>query len=198
MTSTVPVSRLAVWVVLYGILVGQTYRYQTDVVFYGEYVHWTGLHATHLLLIALVITPLRRLLPRVRWIQRFSTFRRDIGVAVCAYSVAHTIAYLHRQPGLQEIVDDAVTPGFLAGWIALVVFLPLAATSNDYSVHRLGRNWKRLHSIVYGGAILTMMHWIITAFDPAKGYLYLAVLLLLLGLRAIRPNAASKTGSQST
>lgn len=198
MTSNTPVPRIALWVVLYGVLAGQTYRYQSDIVFYGEYVHWTGLHATHLLLVVLVMTPLRHLLPHVRWIKRVSTFRRDIGVAVFGYSLAHTIAYLQRQPGLQEIVADAVTFGFLAGWIALAAFLTLAATSNDYSVHRLGRNWRRLHSIVYAGAILTMTHWIITAFDPAKGYLYLAILLLLLGLRAIRLKAAGKAGNQST
>ena len=180
------VSQAALWLVLYGALLIQTYRYQGGTVFYGEYLHWTGLQATHLLFAALVVTPLRRLFPKAGWIQWLLRRRRDIGVAVFAYAAAHTAAYLVREPVLAEIIADAMTAGIFTGWLALLLFLPLAATSNDYSVRKLGRRWKALHWLVYPGAVLTLAHWVLTAFDPTTAYVYLAILVVLLGARAVR------------
>ena len=183
--------RIAAWTILYGILLVQTYRYAGGIVFYGEYLHWTGLWSARLLLVALAVTPLRRLFPTIRWLRWLSTLRRDIGVAVFVFALAHTVAYLHKQPGLQDIVEDSVTAGILTGWLALLVFVPLAVTSNDASVRALGRRWKTLHRLVYLGALLTLAHWIITAFDPTAAYVHLAVLLVLLGLRAIRRSGSA-------
>lgn len=179
--------RLALWGILYGILLAQTWRYLDGAIFYGEYLHWTGLQATHLLFVALAATPLRLLFPRVRWTRWLVLYRRDFGVAVFAYAAAHTIAYLVREAVLADIIADALTAGILTGWLALLIFLPLALTSNDYSVRKLGRRWKVLHRLVYAGAMLTLAHWVLTAFDPTTAYAYLAVLLVLLGLRAVRP-----------
>ena len=177
-------SQVALWLVLYGALLVQTYRYQGGAIFYGEYIHWTGLHATHLLLITLAITPIRRLFPQAGWIQWLLLRRRDIGIAVFAYALAHTVAYLWREPVLAEIIADALTAGMLTGWLALLIFLPLAATSNDPSVRKLGRGWKTLHRFAYAGALLTLGHWVLTAFDPTMAYVYLGILVVLLGSRA--------------
>jgi sulfoxide reductase heme-binding subunit YedZ len=174
----------AVWLVLYGALLIQTYRYQGGTIFYGEFIHWTGLQATHLLLITLAITPFRRLFPKAGWMHWLLLRRRDIGVAAFAYAAAHTLAYLWREPVLAEIVADALTAGMLTGWLALLIFLPLAATSNNPSVRKLGRRWKALHRFAYAGALLTMAHWVLTAFDPTTAYVYLGVLVVLLGSRA--------------
>lgn len=178
------VSQAALWLLLYGALLVQTYRYVDDVIFYGEYIHWTGLQATHLLLIALAITPIRRLLPGAGWMQWLLLRRRDIGVAVFAYAAAHTIAYVWREPVLAEIIADALTAGMLTGWLALLIFLPLTATSNNPAVRKLGRRWKALHRFAYVGALLTLAHWVLTAFDPTTAYVYLGVLVVLLGSRA--------------
>jgi len=195
MKRDLQVSRIALWILLYGVLLGQTYRYLSGTVFYGEYVHWTGLHATHLLLIVMAITPLRRVLPHVGFVRWLVANRRDIGVAVFGYASAHTLAYLYRHLGLAEIIDDAGTVGILAGWLALLVFLPLALTSNDYSVRTLKGRWKSLHRIVYVGALLTIVHWVLTAFDPTTSYVYLAVLFVLFGLRAVWSFGAKSTSS---
>ena len=178
--------RFGLSLVLYGILLAQTWRYLDGAIFYGEYLHWTGLQATHLLLIALIATPLRRLFPRPRWTRWLTRYRRDIGIAVFAYAAAHTMAYLLREPGLAEIVADAMTAGIATGWLALLIFLPLAMTSNDLSVRKLGRRWKTLHRSVYAGAVLTLAHWVLTAFDPTTAYVYAAIVLLLLALRVLR------------
>ncbi len=180
------IAQWVLWLILYGVLLAQTYRYVDGAIFYGEFLHWTGLQATHLLLAALVVTPLRRLFPKAGWTQWLLLRRRDIGVAVFAYAAAHTVAYLWREPILADIIADAMTAGILTGWLALLIFLPLAATSNDYSVRKLGRRWKVLHGFVYAGALLTLAHWVLTAFDPMTAYVYLAVLIVLLGLRGVR------------
>lgn len=187
------VSRTAVWAVLYGALFAQSYRYANGAIFYGEYLHWTGLQATHLLILALAVTPLLRWFPTVRWIRWLAAMRRDFGVAVFGYAVAHTIAYLLHEPSLQDIISDSVTPELLTGWVALIIFVPLAITSNNYSVRNLGKRWKLLHRLVYVGALLTLAHWILTAFDPTSAYVYLAVVLSLLALRAV---ALSETSTQ--
>jgi sulfoxide reductase heme-binding subunit YedZ len=76
----------------------------------------------------------------------------------------------------------------LTGWIAFLVFIALAVTSNDASVRALGRTWRRLHKAVYAAAVLTYLHWVLTAFDPTMGYVHgaAAVLLLLARLRGAR------------
>ncbi len=187
------IAQAALWLVLYGALLAQTYRYLGEAIFYGEYLHWTGLQATHLLFAALVIAPVRRRFPKAGWSQWLLLRRRDIGVAVFVYAAAHTLAYLWREPALADIIADALTAGLLTGWLALFVFLPLAATSNDYSVARLGRRWKALHRLVYAGALLTLAHWVLTAFDPTTAYVYLALLVVLLGARALRRRNAAAT-----
>lgn len=45
------------------------------------------------------------------------------------------------------------------GWLAFLIFLPLAATSMDYAVRKLGPRWKALHRLTYGAAVLTLLHW---------------------------------------
>ena len=177
--------RTALLLALYGALIWQTLRYQGGVIFYGEYIHWTGLQAVHLLLVTLAITPLRRIFPQARWAVQLVTLRRNLGIAVFVFALAHTIAYLTRQPGIHEIVEEARTAGMLTGWLALLVFLPLALTSNDRSLRTLKGFWKTLHRLVFVGAFLTVAHWILTAFDPTTAYVYMAVLLVLVALRAI-------------
>lgn len=137
MTRQVRFTHIALLFALYGALLYQTYRYQGDVIFYGEYIHWTGLQATHLLFVALAVTPLRRMFPQSNVVRWLAARRRVIGVAVFVYAAAHTIAYLIRQPGLQEVLVDGTTIGIMTGWLALLIFLPLAISSNDYSVRVL-------------------------------------------------------------
>ena len=115
--------------------------------------------------------------------------RRYLGVATFAYAVPHLVAYLAKLADTQRIVSEAIEPGMLAGWIAMLVFTALAATSNNAAVHSLGRRWKTLHRWVYAGAILTFVHWILLAFDPLQGYVHAGVLVLVLALRFVRRDA---------
>ena len=177
--------RAALWVVLIIPLLVQTHRYLTGSAFYGEYLHWTGHWSVWLLLLVLAVTPLRKLLRRLAWSSWLLKARRDLGIATFLYAAAHTIAYLVRKADLSRILSEATDPGMLIGWVALLGMLLLAATSNDRSVRRLGGRWKALHRLIYAVALLSVGHWILTAFDPAIGYVHLALLLLLLLVRGV-------------
>lgn len=175
-----------VWIILYAPLLAQTYRYQLELVFYGEYLHWTGLQSTRLVLVALAITPLRQFLPNKAWVKWLLSHRRAIGVASFIYALLHLLAYLVNKGTLQSIVQEGLTPGLLTGWVAFVIFLLLAVTSNNYSQRLLLRRWKTLHKTIYLGAALTLAHWILTAFSPTIAIIYLGVGVLLMALRPIK------------
>ncbi len=164
-----------VWLILYVPLLAQTNRYQLELVFYGEYLHWTGLQSTRLILRALSITPLRLFFATAIWVKWLLLHRRAIGVASFFYALLHLVAYLVNKGNLQSIVQEGQTIGLLTGWVAFVIFLLLAATSNDYSLRLLLRRWKTLHKAVYLGAALTLAHGILTAYNPTTAYIYLGV-----------------------
>ena len=180
--------RWLLWLVLLLPLAWMTWQYGMEAVYYGEYLHWTGVQSARLLLLTIAVTPLLRLLPRmpaIRWLMRR---RRDVGLVTFFYALAHTVAYLVRKSDLQLILSEGFEAGLLTGWIAFLVFIALAVTSNDASVRALGRKWRSLHKAVYVAAILTYLHWVLTAFDPITGYMHgaVAVVLLLARLRGGR------------
>ncbi len=177
--------RAALWTVLLVPLLVQTYRYLTGSAFYGEYLHGTGDWSVWLLLLVLAVTPLRQLLRRFAWSGWLVKARRDLGIATFLYAAAHTIAYLARKADPGRILNEATDAGMLIGWFALLGMLLLTATSNDRSVRRLGGRWKALHRLVYLVALLSIGHWILTAFDPTVGYLHLTLLVLLFLGRAL-------------
>ena len=177
--------RTLVWIVLTAPLGVITYLYLTGGWFYGEYLHATGDWSAKLLILALAITPLRRRLPKSRLLGWLLGQRRYIGLAAFGYAFAHLLAYLLRAESVAPILREAWQPGMLTGWVAIMIFVPLALTSNDASVARMGRRWKRLHRLVYIAALLTFVHWVLVAFDPVPGFMHAAVLLLIECLRMI-------------
>lgn len=183
MFRAVLTSRAAFWVLLYIPLVLQLQRFSVGELFYGEILHWTGLQSTRLLIIVLAVTPLSLLFRNSSWTGWLRIRRRDIGVATFVYCAVHTGVYLRNLEGIEAVVSEGVQPPLLTGWIALIVFMLLALTSNDYSVKVLRGSWKLLHKLVYLGAGLTFAHWILTAFDPTSGYVHLAFVILLIVVR---------------
>ena len=186
------VSRWLLWLVLAAPLAVQTWRYAAEPVYYGEYLHWTGEQSARLLILTLAVTPLRRFFPGARFTAWLVARRRDLGLATFLYAALHALAYLVRQADLSAILAEAAEIGMLVGWIAMLVFVALAATSNDAAVRRLGGRWKGLHRWIYAGALLTFLHWIATAFDPTAGYVHLGVVLVVLALRAWPLRAAGR------
>jgi sulfoxide reductase heme-binding subunit YedZ len=156
-----------------------TYRYARGTTFYGEYLHATGELGVRLLMLAMAMTPLKLMFANAGWVRWLARRRRYIGVAAFGYSLLHAVAYLERKATLTAIVEDAAELALLTGWMALLVMLALAVTSNDTAVRLLRTGWKWLHRTVYLAAALTFGHWMLTAFDPTAAYVHLAILAAL-------------------
>ncbi|MGR3463435.1 protein-methionine-sulfoxide reductase heme-binding subunit MsrQ [Limimaricola sp.] len=137
--------------------------------------------AIKLLVAGLAVTPLMKY-TRVSLMK----FRRAIGLLTFFFVLAHfsVWALLDVQSFGRVWADILKRPYVTVGMIAFLGLIPLALTSNNWSVRRLGRNWRRLHQLVYGIAILGAVHYIWLA----KGFQIepLVYLGLILGLLATR------------
>ncbi len=176
-------AKYAVWAALCAPALHIIFRYIADTMSYGEVIHETGNWSVGLLFLALAVTPLGKVAPKAGWLAFFRFHRRAIGVASFAYAALHTITYLERKWGADLIVTESLKPGIATGWLALVIFLALAITSNNRSVRRLGKSWKKLHRSIYAAAMLVFAHWILTAFEPLLAYTVLAALCVVEALR---------------
>lgn len=138
------------------------------------------------LLITLTVTPLRRL-TGWNWLLRL---RRMLGLFTFFYACLHVTSYLWLDQFFDwtEIATDIVKRPFItAGFVAFTLLVPLAATSNNFMVRRLGgRRWQSLHRSVYLIAVLGVLHyaWMVKR-DLALPLIYAAILAVLLGVRAL-------------
>jgi sulfoxide reductase heme-binding subunit YedZ len=171
------------------------YRYATDAIAYGEFIHASGDWSVRLLIVTLAVTPIRWIFAGTAFSRWLLTARRDFGVATFGYALLHTLVYLHRKADLALIVAEGIEPGMATGWIALILFAVLAATSNDAAVRALGRSWKLLHRLVYAAAILTFAHWLLLAFDTRPALIHAAILAAIFVARFVL--AARRTGAAS-
>ncbi|MBK1645673.1 sulfoxide reductase heme-binding subunit YedZ [Thiocapsa imhoffii] len=145
--------------------------------------HETGNWALRLLLLTLAVTPVRRLTGQVLILR----FRRMLGLFAFFYAALHLLIYLWLDQfwGWSEIAEDVLRrPYILVGWLAFVLMMPLAITSTQSWMRRLGRRWKQLHRIVYAIAILAVLHvlWLVKA-DLMEPAIYALILALLLAMR---------------
>lgn len=183
--QAIPVSRPLLWLALAlpGLWTAYRWAATPEVYGYGHAIGDSGDWAAWLLLLTLSVTPLRLLFRRRSWSTWLMRHRRDFGLASFAYAAAHAIVYLADKASLDAILSDFRAPDIAVGWLALALFVPLAATSNDMAIRALKRSWKRLHRLVYPAAILTFLHWALASFDPTTAYLHIALLAVILLVR---------------
>ncbi len=131
----------------------------SDPKLFHNLLHPTGEFAARFMIIAMLASPLVLLLKGWRGPQWLKKNRRYFGVAAFAYAMAHTVFYLIDIGALNDILRDVPKLYIWTGWIAFVIFVPLAVTSSDYFVRALGPNWKRLQRWTYAAAVLTLLHW---------------------------------------
>ena len=118
----------------------------------------TGRWALRILAISLAVTPLRRLTGWNEIIQ----LRRTIGLYAFFYASIHllTFVWFDHWFDLSEILKDVVKRPFVTlGFAGFLLMLPLAVTSTNAMIRRLGRNWSRLHRAVYVVAVLGVVHY---------------------------------------
>lgn len=145
-----------------------------------------GQWALRLLLLTLCITPLAVEL-RAPWLLGL---RRMAGLWAFAYATLHFANWVALDLGFDGrtiIADIAKRPYVTVGFAAFALLLPLAATSTDRAMRRLGRRWHLLHRLIYPAAALACLHywWLVKA-DWREPLVYALLLAVLLGWRLRR------------
>jgi len=135
-------------------------KYLYDPVVAFDLVHPTGEFSVRLMIIAMAISPLRQLFGARAWINWLLKRRRSIGVAAFGYALLHLLFYLLDMEFWDQIVIDAMIFSIWTGYLAFVIMLTMALTSNDFAMRKLKANWKRLQRFVYAVAFLILLHWI--------------------------------------
>ena len=146
--------------------------------------HTTGDWALRLVLAALLVTPLRRLTGWT-WLVRL---RRLIGVYGFVYAALHVTVYavLEAQLRVAHLLEDLAERTYIAiGLAAFALLVPLAATSTNAMIRRLGaERWRRLHWLVYPATLAGAVHYVWLAKGAApEPRIYLAVAVLLIVAR---------------
>ena len=150
----------------------------------------TGVLTLVFLFITLLITPLRKIFG---W-NALIKYRRMLGLYAFFYGVAHLITYsiFDKSLNIVAIVGDVWQRPFIAiGMLAFLMLIPLAVTSTNAMVKSLGgKNWARLHRLIYVIAILGVIHfWMIVKSDVFYPAIFAIVLAVLLGYRLIKSKA---------
>ncbi len=148
-----------------------------------QITHVTGEWALRLLLLALAVTPLRRL----AGLRGLAPYRRTFGLLAFTYATLHALTWV----GLDQLFDwalmleDVVEHRFVtAGFAAWLCLLPLAVTSTRAMIRRLGSRWVQLHRLAYLAGVLAVVHylWLVKA-DLLPPILHAVALAALLALR---------------
>jgi sulfoxide reductase heme-binding subunit YedZ len=151
-----------------------------------ELEHALGLWALRFLICTLAITPLRQLVG-----VNLLRYRRALGLSAFYYALMHLTTYLVLDQGLDfdAIGADILKRRYITiGMTCFIVLLPLAATSSNLAIRRLGgKAWQRLHRFVYLAAILAVLHFLMSVKSwPIEPITYALIVAILLGYRLAR------------
>jgi len=144
----------------------------------------TGRYALILLVLSLACTPVRIL---IGW-SPVMQLRRPLGLYAFMYAALPLLTFVGLDFGfnLSFIWEELDQRSYIqVGLLAFLVLLPLAVTSTPHWTRKLGKNWKRLHRLVYLAAMLALLHflWVVKG-DIRRPLVYGMVILLLLAVRA--------------
>ena len=157
----------------------------------------TGEWGLRFLVITLAVTPLRDWFNAPWLIQ----LRRMIGLFAFFYVLLHFLTWLTLDQGMYwpGILEDiAKRPFITIGFLAFLLLIPLAATSTNGMMRRLGKRWKTLHRLVYPITLLGVWHfwWQVKA-DIREPAIYLGITLVLLGWRVWKRRRTSQATPNS-
>ena len=147
----------------------------------------TGDWTLYFLCLTLAVTPLRR----ITGLNALVRFRRMLGLFTFFYASLHFLTFIWFDHffDLAEMMRDVLKRPFIAmGFSAFILLVPLALTSNDFMLRKMGRRWSLLHRLIYPIAILALLHfWWMRAgkHNFAEPLMMSAVVAVLLALRLI-------------
>lgn len=141
-----------------------------------------GLAAFQLLLATLCMTPFKRWTNWGGWLR----IRRMLGLFAFLYAAMHILAFLQFIVGWFDLwATFTKRPYIIAGAVAFLCLIPLAATSTKGMMRRLGPSWKRLHRLIYLAVVVAWVHFIWQArSDIGEMVAYAVVVVCLLALRS--------------
>lgn len=147
--------------------------------------HLLGVWALRYLLATLAVTPLRDLAGI-----NLMRYRRALGLLAFWYVLMHFLTYavLDQQLDLHAILEDIGRRPFITiGMACLALLVPLALTSNNFSIRKLGPRWNRLHSLAYAIVIGGALHYAMAVkVVTAEPFLYLVLAAMLVAYRPLR------------
>ena len=151
-----------------------------------QVITWsTGTWTLVFLVVTLSITPIRKL-TRQYWLIQF---RRMFGLFAFFYACLHftTYIWLDQFFDWHSITKDiAKRPFITVGFTAFVLLIPLALTSTQASIRRLGKRWQAIHRLIYLTAVLGVVHYVwLVKKDIRKPVIYATILSLLLAYRIV-------------
>lgn len=141
--------------------------------------HRLGRTALYFLIATLMVTPLQRFAGI-----RLMPFRRALGLISFTYALTHIAAWIVFDMAFlwgQILKDIVKRPYLIFGMLAFVMLLALALTSNRWSIRAMGRNWRRLHRLIYPAAILACLHWLwaLKLWEPWPLTIFTTVIVLI-------------------
>ena len=150
-----------------------------------------GLWTIRFLILTLAVSPARDLLG---W--NYLRYRRALGLLTFYYALMHFTVYmvLDQAMDLPAVVDDVLKrPFIMFGMAGLALLVPLAVTSNNFSIRKMGMKWIWLHKLIYIIAAAGALHFALsTKILDLEQYIYLGLIILMILYRSWRPIAKSR------
>lgn len=173
------------WLVLAIPAIAMMAGFVQDPVTAFDLVHPSGEFSVRFMIAAMMISPLRALLGRRSWLDWLLARRRALGVAACGYGLLHLGFYLYDMGDWGQIAEEALIFSIWTGYLALIIFIAMALTSNNAAQRAMRANWKRLQRLVYPAAVLIALHWFYVDGEWAGMAVHFVPLLILETARII-------------
>ena len=161
-----------------------------------ELEHALGLWSLRFLVAGLAVSPLRRLAG-----VNLLRYRLALGLLAFFYALLHVVVYVwldHRLDLLAVWNDILKRPYITVGLLSFLILVPLAATSNGWSIRRLGAAWQKLHRWVYLAAAAAALHFALLVKSlTAEPLVYAALVTGLLALRLVPRQARAQLGRRA-
>jgi methionine sulfoxide reductase heme-binding subunit len=186
MLRTILNNRSFLWLLLALPALVMLSRYGRGQISAMELLHPTGEFSARLMIFAMMLSPLVALLGPKPWLSWLVARRRYFGVAAFGYAMLHLMFYIIDMETLADMLAEIGALGIWTGWLAMLLFVPLALTSNNAAMRTLKAGWKKLQRLVYPTAILVLIHWIFVHNNLGPALLHFIPLALLITARAVR------------